>query len=108
MILSIIVMSNSKTYTTCGVTGDLWLTRKQNLSLSSSLVLLLLKNICGYNPNPERVHASVSREKKRRPTSNAPDNESKESLEVVVQRVSELLDKEESCTELVLETFIKM
>ena len=25
-------------------------------------------NVCGYNPNPERVHQAVSREKKRRPT----------------------------------------
>ena len=48
------------------------------------------------------------RERKRRPISNAPDNENKESLEVVVQRVSELLTKEESYTELVLESFVKM
>ena len=41
-------------------------------------------NICGYNPNPELVYVTVLREKKRRPTSNAPNNESKESLEVVV------------------------
>ena len=25
-------------------------------------------NICGFNPNPERVHATVLRENKRRPT----------------------------------------
>ena len=66
------------------------------------------RNVCGYNPNPERIYTAVSREQKRRPTSNAPDNESKESLGVDVQRVSELLTKEESYTELVLESFIKM
>ena len=53
------------------------------------------------------MYPAVSKEKKRRPISNAPDNESKESLEVVVRRVSELLTKEESHTELVLESFIK-
>ena len=52
-----------------------------------------LGNVCGYNLYPERVHASVSGDMKRRPTSNAPNNESKESLEVVVRRVSELLNK---------------
>ena len=55
-----------------------------------------------------RVRHTVLREKKRRPTSNALDNESKESLEVVVQRVSELLTKGQSDTELVLESFVKM
>ena len=43
-----------------------------------------LGNICGYNHYPVRVHASVSREMKRRPMSNAPNNESKESIEVAV------------------------
>ena len=65
-------------------------------------------NICGFNPNLERVYATVLREKKKRPTSNAPDNESKESLEVVVQRGCELLIKGQSHTELVLESFVKM
>ena len=41
-------------------------------------------NMYGYNPYPERVHASMSREMKRRPLSNAPSNESKESLELLV------------------------
>ena len=50
-------------------------------------------NIYWYNLNPKRVHATVLRENKRRPTSNAPDNESKKSLEVVIQRVSEILTK---------------
>ena len=50
----------------------------------------------------------VSREIKRRPISNSLDNESKESLKVVVQRVSKLLNKEQSHIELVLESFIKM
>ena len=36
------------------------------------------------------------------------DNESKESLEVVARSVSELLTKEQSHTELVLESFVKM
>ena len=66
------------------------------------------RNICRFNPNPERVHATVLREKKRRPTSNAPDNESKKSLEVAVQRVSELLTKGQSHVELVLKLFVKM
>ena len=65
-------------------------------------------NICGFNPNPEIVHPAVLREKKRRPTSNALDSESKESLEVVLRRVSELLTKGQSCVELVLESFVKM
>ena len=49
----------------------------------------------------------VKRDEKR-PTSNAPNNESKESLKVAVQRVSKLLDKEQSHTELVLKIFVKM
>ena len=57
-------------------------------------------NICGFNPNPEKVHPIVLGGKKRRPTSNALDIESKESLKVVVQRVSELLTKEQSHVEL--------
>ena len=52
------------------------------------------ENRCRYNPHPERVHACVSREMKRRLLSNAPSNKSNESLEVVVRRVSELTDKE--------------
>ena len=64
--------------------------------------------VCGYNSNPKKVHPAVLREKKRRPTSNAPDNESKEILEIVVQRVSELLNKGQSHIELVLETFVKI
>ena len=66
------------------------------------------RNICGYNPNPKKIYPAVLREEKRRPTSNALDNESKESLEVVVRRFSELLTKGESHTELVLENFAKM
>ena len=76
-----------------------------------------LGNIYGNNSYPERVHVSVSRGKKRRPTSNAPNNESKESLEVVVRRISKLLNKEnefgvrsgnQTYTDLVLDTFVKM
>ena len=65
-------------------------------------------NISGSNPESGNVHAVVSREMKRRLTLNVLTNESKESLEVVVQRVGELLDKEQSHTELVLEIFVKM
>ena len=65
-------------------------------------------NICGFNPNPEKVHPTILREKKRRPTSNALDKEGKESLEVAAGRVSELLTKEQSHTELVLKSFVKM
>ena len=42
------------------------------------------RNMYGYNPHPERVHACVSREMKRRLLSNAPSNKSNESLGVVV------------------------
>ena len=65
-------------------------------------------NVCGFNPNPERVHPAILREKKRRPITNAPDDKNKENLKVVVQRVSELSTNEQSYTELVLESFIKM
>ena len=44
----------------------------------------------------------------RRLTANALDDESKESLEVVVRRVSELLTKGESHTKSVLDGFVKM
>ena len=54
---------------------------------------------------------------KRRPTSNASNNESKESLEVVVCRDSELFNKEDefqvrsgnrTYADLVMDTFVKM
>ena len=45
---------------------------------------------------------------KRRPTSTAPSNKSTESLEVTVKRVSELLDKNQVHTLMVLKSLGKM
>ena len=49
-------------------------------------------NNLGFNPDPGRVHPEVAREMKRRPTSNAPNNKNRESLEVAVKRIRKLLD----------------
>ena len=65
-------------------------------------------NIIGSNFHPKREYPTVLREHKRRLTSSAPDNESKESLEVVVQRVSKFLLLLLSHVELVLRNLIKM
>ena len=66
------------------------------------------RNDCGYNLNLGRVHTLVAREMKRRPTSNALNIKSKESLNIVVKRVSKLLDNNQSHTELVMESLNKM
>ena len=50
-------------------------------------------NIYGFNMYPDRVHPAALREHERRSTSTAPNNKSKESLEVVIRRVCELLDR---------------
>ena len=76
-----------------------------------------LGNVHGFNPNPGRVHPPAAREMLRRPTSNAPSNKCKESLGVVVRRISELTKKENdfgarsgnrTYTDLAIDTFIKM
>ena len=67
-----------------------------------------LEHICGFNPISEQAHATGSREKKRKPISNALDDKSKESLEIIVQRVSDLLINRQLHTELVLESVIKI
>ena len=41
-------------------------------------------NIHGFNMYPDRLHPAALREHKRRSTTTAPDNKSKESLEVVI------------------------
>ena len=75
------------------------------------------RNVHGFNPNPGRVHPPAAREMLRRPTSNAPCNKSKESLGVVVRRISELMKKENdfgarsgnrTYTDLAIDAFIKM
>ena len=50
-----------------------------------------LGNDYGFVMHPERLHPTALREHERRSTSTAPNNKSKESLEVVIQRVCELL-----------------
>ena len=74
-------------------------------------------NIHGFNPNPGRVVPAAAREMLRRPTSNAPDHKSRESLGVLVRRISELLKSEDNFgvrsgnrtyVDLVIDTFIKL
>ena len=64
-------------------------------------------NNCGFNMYPDRVHPAALRKHGRRSTSNAPDNKSKESLEVVIQRVCELLTLSLSHFEFVLGNLIR-
>ena len=65
-------------------------------------------NNLGYNPDTGLVYPVVAREMARRPTSNAPTNRGPASLQVVVKRVSLLLDKPNDFTPLVLHTFRRM
>ena len=64
-------------------------------------------NSYGFNMYPDRVHPAALREHGRRSTSTAPDNKSKKILEVVIQRVCELLTLSPSHVELVLSNLIK-
>ena len=64
-------------------------------------------NNYGFNMYPDRVHPAALREHRSQPTSTAPDNKSKESLEVVIQRVRELLILSPLHVELVLSNLIK-
>ena len=50
----------------------------------------------GFNPEPEKVFPVVEREHKRRSSSTAPSNKSKDSLEVAVKRVNEVLDRNDA------------
>ena len=50
-------------------------------------------NIHGFNPDPGRVHPAAAREMLRRPTSDAPNHQSKESLGVLVRKSSEIMKK---------------
>ena len=62
-------------------------------------------NIQGYNPDTGIIYPEVAREMTRRPTSNAPSNVTQDSLQVVVKRVSLLLNKPEGYTQTVIDTF---
>ena len=62
-------------------------------------------NNMGFNMDPGRVYPEVVRERARRPTSNAPANTTKVSLEVVIRRVALLLNKPEGYVQPVLDTF---
>ena len=64
-------------------------------------------NNYGFSMYPDRLHPAALREHERRPTSTAPDNKSKESLEVVIQRVCELLTLSISHFKFVLGNLIK-
>ena len=65
-------------------------------------------NNLGHNPNPGRVHPEVTREMERRLISTALSNKSTESLEVTVNRSSELLDNNQAHTMMVLKSLSKM
>ena len=65
-------------------------------------------NIQGFDMNPGRVHPEVAREMARRPTSNAPSNNTDVSLEVIVRRVALLLNKPEGYVQPVLDAFHKI
>ena len=65
-------------------------------------------NTLGFNPHAGTIYPEVGREKARRLTSNAPSNRSPASLQVVVKRVSLLLNKPDDFTPLVLHTFGRM
>ena len=64
-------------------------------------------NSYGFNMYPDRLHPAALREHERRPASTAPDNKSKESLEVVIRRVCKLLTLSLSHFEFVLGNLIK-
>ena len=55
--------------------------------------------------NPGRIYPEMAREIGRRPTSNAPSNNTNVSLGVVVRRVALLLNKPEGYVQPVLDTF---
>ena len=65
-------------------------------------------NNLGYNPNVSLVYPVVTRKMARRSTSKAPSNQGPASLEVVVKRVSLLLDKPCDLTPLILHTLVRM
>ena len=65
-------------------------------------------NTLGYNIDTRIMYLEVARERARRPTSNAPSNRSPASLQVVVKRVSLLLNKANDFTPLLLHTFWKI
>ena len=62
-------------------------------------------NTFGFNPGTGIVYPEVVREMARRSTLNAPSNQSLAGLQVVVKRVSLLLNKDDNFTPLVLRTF---
>ena len=63
----------------------------------------------GFNPEPEKVFPVVEREHKRRSSSTAPSNKTKESLEVVVKRVNEVLDrKDEALNKIFIDGLTKL
>ena len=64
-------------------------------------------NNYGFVMHPERLHPAALREHERRSTSTAPNNKSKESLEVVIRRVCELLTLSLSHFEFVLGNLIR-
>ena len=64
-------------------------------------------NTHGFSMYPDRLHPTALREHERRLTSTAPDNKSKESLEVVIRRVCELLALSPSHVKFVLSNLIK-
>ena len=65
-------------------------------------------NTLGYNPDARIVYPEVARERVRRPTLNAPSNQSPASLQVVVEKVSLLLNKADDFTPLLLYMFGSM
>ena len=65
-------------------------------------------NCLGYNSDAGLVYPVVKREMARRATSKAPSNRSPASLEIVVKRVTLLLDKPYDFTPLILHTFGRM
>ena len=64
-------------------------------------------NSYGFNMYPDRVHPAALREHERRSTSPAHDNNSKESLEEVIQRVCKLLTLSPSHVKFVLGNLVK-
>ena len=60
--------------------------------------------VYGFNMDPGKVHPEAAQEIARRPTSNAPNNLTKESLGVVVRRVGVLLNKPNDYAQPVLDT----
>ena len=61
----------------------------------------------GFSMHPETLHPAALREHERRSTSTAPNNKSKQSLEVVIRRVCELLTLSQSHFRFVLHNLIR-